>query len=172
MGLLDVFAETETNLKQTFKDLVPAMKPPAFRVGEVSKAIEGDYPRIVWVPTTESISMTDLVGRDTSVPTVRPLWARNSRVEAHVWEKDITACEILANHLVAAVHGGPVKAGQWGNYKVLNAYWNTAAVIQRGVVYVLVFEFQFWFTRETATFGLPITEFPLTETLLPQTATG
>lgn len=173
MGLMDVFTAVEETLKTTLKDLVaadmiPPTKPPKFEVGAVSRAREGDYPRIVWVPTSESFTAPDSQGGEFDrIRNPRPLWKRKSRVEADVWGKDIADCEVIANHLVAAVHTCGV-----GAYGPQAAQWSTSSVIQRGCVYTLAFVFDIPFTREPDRMSLAITDFPETVVVIPPAATG
>jgi hypothetical protein len=166
MGLLDIFAAVQARLGENLRALSLSGQMPKFVVGEVSKALEGDYPRIVWMPTTESIGPADAQGGD-GVANPRPLWKRTVRVEVGIWGKDIPGCEDLANHLVAAMHD----VG-WGWDGVTNASWDTKAVLQRGVLYTLIVTFQIPFTREKDVLSLPLEDFPLTETVELPVATG
>ncbi|TAL29015.1 MAG: hypothetical protein EPN98_21470 [Phenylobacterium sp.] len=166
MGLLDVFAAVQAQLKSNLADLSLLGVMPKFEMGEVALAKEGDYPRIVWVPRSESITPADAQGGD-GVSNPRPLWKRQCSVMAGIWGKDIADCESIAKHLVAAAHD----VG-WGWDGVQSATWNTAAVLQRGVEYRLMLTFAIPFTREKDVLSLPIEDFPLTETILPLVATG
>lgn len=142
MGLLDAFTAVQNQLATTFAGFAPPVKPPKFEVGEVSRAKEGDCPRIVWVPTTEAIAQADAQGGD-GISNPRPIWKRTVRVEVDVWEKDIPACEVLANHLLAAA-----TAAMPGTYRPQSALWNTSAVMQRGTLYTMAVFFDIPFTRE------------------------
>lgn len=169
MGLMDVFAAVQANLADTLAGLSPPVKAPKFLVGKVSLAVEGDYPRIVWVPTTEAIVSADAQGGD-GVRNPRPLWKRQCRVEAFVWEKDIPCAEALANHLIAACHA--TYGGAGGGYRVTGGSWNTDTVVQRGILYQLTIVFDIPYTRELDTMSLAIESFPLTQTIIPMAATG
>lgn len=166
MGLIDVFGAVQAQLVTNLSTLTPVPPTPKFETGEVSAAKEGDYPRIVWIPRTESMSGADAQGGD-GVSNPRPLWKRTCRVEAVVWGKDIPDCESIARHLLAAIHD----IG-WGWDGAQSATWNTAAVVQRGVEYRLMVTFAIPFTREDDTLSLPIEDFPITGALVPLAATG
>ena len=165
MGLMDAFQAVQDQLGVTFAGFTPPLKMPKFEVGEVSRAKEGDYPRIVWVPTTEVITMADAQGGD-SIGNPRPLWKRTCRVEVDVWEKDIPACEVLANHLLAAATDAAP-----GEHRPQAGSWNTAAVVQRGFVYTLAVFFDIPFTRELDT-TVPFTPGIQTPVIVPQVPTG
>lgn len=165
MGLLDAFTAVQNQLVTTFGGFTPPVKPPKFEVGEVSRAKEGDYPRIVWVPTTEVIVQADAQGGD-GISNPRPLWKRTVRVEVDVWEKDIPACEVLANHLLAAA-----TTAMPGAQRPQSAIWNTAAVVQRGTVYTLAVFFDVPFTRELET-TVPFVPGTETPVIVPQVPTG
>lgn len=165
MGLIDAFHAVQAQLVTTFAGFSPPLKPPKFEVGEVSRAKEGDYPRIVWVPTTEVITRADAQGGD-GVSNPRPLWKRTVRVEVDVWEKDISACETLANHLLAAATDAMP-----GEQRPQSAIWNTGAIVQRGTLYTFALFFDIPFTRELDT-TVPFTPGVQTPVIVPQVATG
>jgi hypothetical protein len=165
MGLLDVFNVVQAQLTETFAAFAPPLKVPKFLVAQVSRALEGDYPRIVWVPTTEVIAMADAQGGD-GISNPRPLWKRSVRVEVDVWEKDIPACEVLANHLVAAIH-----AQMFGAYRINGAIWDTDGLVQRGFMFTLAVTFDIPFTRELD-IVVPFVPGVETQVIVPQVATG
>lgn len=165
MGLIDAFNVIQAQLVETLADLSPPVKAPKFEVGESSRAKEGDYPRIVWVPTTEIITMADAQGGD-GVGNPRPIWKRSVRVEVDVWEKDIPACEALANHLLAAA-----MAQAPGEHRPQAGLWNTAALVQRGVLYTMALVIDVPFTRELDT-TVPFTPGVQDPVIVPQVPTG
>ncbi len=165
MGLIDVFQAVQDQLTATFAGFAPPLTVPKFEVGASSRAKEGDYPRIVWVPTTEIITRADAQGGD-GVSNPRPLWKRTVRVEVDVWERDIPSCEVLANHLLAAATDAAP-----GEHRPQAASWDTAAVVSRGFVYTLAVFFDIPFTRELDT-TVPFTPGVQTPVIVPQVPTG
>jgi len=160
MGLVDVFHAVETQVTTVLTALSQTV--PEFLTGADQLAREGRPPRVVWVPTVETIQGPHAQGGD-GVSNPRPLRSRHVVVQAHVWGDDIPACEALANHLVAAIH-----AECHGAHNEIRADWQIgqAAANRKGWLYVLEWEIQIPITREADVFAT-VTSMPITPQVVP-----
>jgi hypothetical protein len=162
MGLLDAFTAVQNQMTTTMGALVPPETVPQFLVGADHLQDEGAPPRIVWVPTVESIRGPHAQGGD-GIRNPRPLRTRHATVQAHIWGADIPKTEVLANHVVAALNDVA-----HGAYDVVRGDWSIgqAAANRLGFVYVLEWEVQIPFPRELDTFHA-VTAMPITPVVLP-----
>lgn len=155
MGLQDFFTACQDRLTAVLTGL--SLTVPTYRLGADQLAIEDAPPRITWVPTTEAILGPHAQGGD-GVSNPRPLKSRHATVQAHVWGDDIPATEVLAGHLVAAIHDVA-----HGVERGIRADWTVgqAAANRRGWLYVLEWEIEIPFTRELDVFHV-VTSMPIT----------
>lgn len=137
IGIKQAFDEIQTQLLVV---LAEGSDPvPTFGLGEMELAQLDSTPRIIFVPHGGPIRMS----RNTGAIEVGTLWERTCRFSAHIWHDDITAAEILANHLVAAIHFCRV-----GCYSVVGENWDTKAYTAEGVLMTLEFQVVMLFARE------------------------
>jgi hypothetical protein len=155
MGLLDVFTAVQTQMTSVLTALGQAV--PAFDVGADRIAVEQAPPRIIWVPTHESIQGPHAQGGD-GIKSPRPLRTRHAVVQAHIWGADIPATEALAGHMVAAIHDVC-----HGVHEEISGDWtvNQASTTRLGWIYVLEWQVQIPFTRELDTYAT-VTTMPIT----------
>jgi hypothetical protein len=159
MGLVDVFNAVQTRLTTVLTALGAPV--PEYLVGAQELANQTTPPRIIWVPTTETIQGPHAQGGD-GVRNPRPLRTRHAQVQAHIWGADIPACEALAGHLVAAIHDVC-----HGVHDEISADWTVGqtAVARLGWLYVLAWEVQIPFTRELDV-SATVTAIPITPQVL------
>lgn len=112
-------------------------------------------PRIVFVPERELIGAPRGRGGD-QIGQPSPLWTRRVAIKAHVWGKSQDLTEVLANHLVAAMH-----ELLHGSYQLAGAEWLGGKVSDHGFVYVLDWSLEVPFTREPD-WERPLTALPTT----------
>jgi hypothetical protein len=175
MGLVDVITLVEDQLTLTLRGLNLAV--PLFRFGEKDLVLEDAPPRITWVPRQGPVGAPDKLGGGTNASqlgdgatTPGPLWARALGVDCHIWgaappvpnggdqqRADIGACEVIGRHLVTALH-----AQLYGSYKITSERWDTSAVSNLGVRWILSIVVGMPFVREADTLSLPIIDFPET----------
>ena len=115
---------------------------PSFSVGERVLAELDTTPRIVWVPRGGPVGVARKNGGD-GVRYPGALWHRTVQVNAHIWHDDVASAEVLAGHLVAALHFVAV-----GSYAVTGETWDTRGSTSEGVVCVLECQLKMPFTRE------------------------
>ena len=165
-GIVAVTSNINARLTATLTRL--ALPIPTFRFGQDELYTQDAPPRIVWVPKRGPADgklkpAADHPSQFSGDPTdhtpvnPRPLWRRRVGFEAHVWalrdnatvdlarEKDYTAAEVLANHLVAAIHDE-----MYGSYAVTSEDWSTqqASKQRLGAVVVVGVELEMAWARE------------------------
>jgi hypothetical protein len=181
MGLVDFFTAVQTQVTAVMAGLTPPVTPPVFRVGADKLQIQDAPNRVVWVPAGETIQGPHAQGGD-GVRNPRPLRTRHTRVLVHIWGAgaglvdptadrrpgDITATEVLLNHLVAAIHDVA-----YGAYQVLAGDWlvGQEAATTMGALYVLTLEVQFPLTRELDLYAV-VNTMPITPEVDPLVVTG
>jgi hypothetical protein len=155
MGLIDVFTAVQAQATTTITALGQTV--PVFEVGADRAMVEGAPPRVAWVPATETIRGPHAQGGD-GVKNPRPLRTRHAMVQAHIWGATIPATEILAGHIVAAIHDVC-----HGIHDEIRGDWtvNQASTTRLGWLYVLDWEVQIPFTRELDTYHV-VTAMPIT----------
>lgn len=179
MAIVEVLALVEQQLRVTLQWL---HKPvPIFGFGEQALAVEEAPPRIVWVPRNGPVGAPDALGGGTNATrlgdganTPSPLWGRRLKVDAHIWaagnitvfqqdqqKADVSAAERLGRHLVAALH-----AQLYGSYSIVSEAWDTSAVSNLGVVWILGIVIGMPFIRENDTFSQPLNDFPITPQII------
>jgi hypothetical protein len=144
---------------------------PTFGFGEADLYLEGDAPRLVWVPQGGPADSKIIPAADNGIqfgtppayPTPRPLWTRHVTVQAHVWavranatpagsdpdrSKDYAAAEVLAQHILAAC-----QFVGWGSVRPKSEAWprSQASTETRGVELVVAIEFDLPWVDETET---------------------
>jgi hypothetical protein len=98
-------------------------------------------PRVVWVPTDDAYSASEIHG-DSTYPLAtspRPLLQCDATVDVHLWGRDRDETEQIRDALVAALRRAAGAA-----FKVLRGFWpvqDAKALVQQGRVYVLTISF-------------------------------
>ena len=134
-------------------------------LGTEQLALNGEPPRITWVPLPETIRPLD----KKQSATQGCLYVRSVTCEAHLWGADIDAIDDpttgMLPLLVQALHTGATVGGQRTTisaYQLSSGRWVIGEdAIVKGVLYVLPVAFQIPIVRATATTGsmdtIPVT---------------
>jgi len=100
-SLRAIFDEIETKLIGNMRQMGLALPKTGYGAKHLKRY--SSPPRIVCVPDRGSNGGT-LNRHGNGVTSAWALWGRNVVLQFHVWDKDDTETEVLANHLVAAIH--------------------------------------------------------------------
>jgi hypothetical protein len=138
----EVLDPVQDRLLLTLAD-VGSGRVPSFGLGQGEVANMDTTPRVIWVPMGGPISVANKNGGD-GMRNPGALWHRTVQVNAHIWADDVTEAEVLANHLVAALHWVAV-----GSYAVTSETWDTKGTTDEGVLLVLEIQLRMPFTRES-----------------------
>jgi hypothetical protein len=128
---------------------------PTFSLGERELADLDTTPRIAWIPRGGPIAVAKKNGGD-FIRHPGALWHRSVQVNAHIWHDDVASAEVLAGHLVAALHYVAC-----GSYAVTGETWDTRGSTAEGVLCILECQLRMPFTREMPTTVQP-TSAPMT----------
>jgi hypothetical protein len=134
MALSAIFA----SVKEEFDAILSGVE---WRDGGEHLGANDSPPRVVWVPTEDAYSASEIHG-DSTYPLAtspRPLLQCDATVEVHLWGRERDETEQIRDAFVASLRRAAGAA-----FKVTRGFWpvqDAKALVQQGRVYVLTISF-------------------------------
>lgn len=142
--MLEILAAVQNRIEEVMPN-----RRPAFFVGAEGLDVDADPPQVFFVPNRAALTGAIAQGGEdinaVGVRNPRMLAVRRLVIDAYVWETDFAACEVILQHLYAALQ--QVCAGSW---RPISENWNPGQLRadDEGVLVVASFDVGFPLTRE------------------------